>query len=556
MERLTGLNALHYMGVQARTPPEFLIDKRAPTVNDYKDYFVGTFWLHMPDQDLWLLVAKTNNQGIWIKFAAGDVMRTLSDNIGTEVGPDVLGNIALTGVAPLKTTALPGAWTMHIETDGTLAVTYTTDSGNATAAASVLNVLGGLNIETSGLGNTVTVSTITLPEGVLFIDATGVFTSLGDGLDGQVLIAATGGDPIWGNITSTDTSVLIANGPNTIDLSVSSFPITGIGFYNIGMTVDVGATTMTIHSADGTAFSATNKGLISFASKATPGTFTRLEVTANVSMAWSDMDGNNMGSETAKAWADNMPIYVYAVMNEAEDALTFGLARMPHHGASGVLANIGTPAVANANSELSLFLFESVTIADYDDTPVVVLGSLKAQKAITTDAWTFLAVKGGDTGIDGFQYGTSFAFPPLQNGAVNNHMYVDAGTVPTWVDSHYNYGISNDGYLSIDFACNQLQVIGVSSGTTALWLMIPLSGTLVRRAGVGGVADQSVSVAAQRGIYDILYIDSLLANGYSGIQAIKNAGRRLRAGDFDTTNTFNAQYFGAHCYMMVNNQLP
>ncbi len=40
----------------------------------------------------------------------------------------------------------------------TLATTYHTDSGNAVPAANILNILGGTGIDTSGAGNTVTIS--------------------------------------------------------------------------------------------------------------------------------------------------------------------------------------------------------------------------------------------------------------------------------------------------------------------------------------------------------------------------------------------------------------
>jgi len=43
--RLSGINTLAYMGTEANTPPQFVIEKRAPTPNDLKNWRIGTIWL-------------------------------------------------------------------------------------------------------------------------------------------------------------------------------------------------------------------------------------------------------------------------------------------------------------------------------------------------------------------------------------------------------------------------------------------------------------------------------------------------------------------------------
>lgn len=130
----------------------------------------------------------------------------------------------------------PGTIDLIAVGEGGGIITVETDNGNATQNAGIINVLGGTNINTTGVGNTVTVNlnnSITLNnglnlsgdltltgviDGVLQADGVGVI-SASRGTDGQVLIGQTGANPVWGNITSTDGSITINNGPHSIDLS-------------------------------------------------------------------------------------------------------------------------------------------------------------------------------------------------------------------------------------------------------------------------------------------------------------------------------------------------
>ena len=44
--RLSGLNPLAYMGVEPLTPPALVVQQTmTPTVNDFQNFNVGTFWL-------------------------------------------------------------------------------------------------------------------------------------------------------------------------------------------------------------------------------------------------------------------------------------------------------------------------------------------------------------------------------------------------------------------------------------------------------------------------------------------------------------------------------
>ncbi len=80
---------------------------------------------------------------------------------------------------------------------------YVTDSGTATESNNSINVLGGDLINTAGSGDTVTIN-------------------LDRGTDGQIIIGATGSASAYANVTSSDDSLIITEGPNTLDIITGS----------------------------------------------------------------------------------------------------------------------------------------------------------------------------------------------------------------------------------------------------------------------------------------------------------------------------------------------
>lgn len=96
---------------------------------------------------------------------APGVTETLTGNTGGPVGPDGANNINIVGDGTTVTVAgNPGTSTLTISTGGHVATTYIEDSGTATPALGLLNVLGGnsvgnpvININTIGSGLTIEV---------------------------------------------------------------------------------------------------------------------------------------------------------------------------------------------------------------------------------------------------------------------------------------------------------------------------------------------------------------------------------------------------------------
>lgn len=193
--RLTGLNPLAYLGVDAVTPPQIIIEERDPTEADRKNYYIGAMWIFRGTDRVWMLVALARGVATWVLVQPGSG--------GVEI----------------------------IETESGIAIPNAMDE---------FEVLGGVNMNTAGAGNTVTINlnnslsiagslTIqSLAAGVVQTDATGLFFS-SVGTDGQVLIGG-GTEPNWANITSA--TLTITNGPNSIDLSA---PATGATDFQTGM---------------------------------------------------------------------------------------------------------------------------------------------------------------------------------------------------------------------------------------------------------------------------------------------------------------------------------
>ncbi len=220
-QRLNGQNPLAYMGVDAGQPTDFITDTRDPLTSDYRNVFLGAWWLNTSTNALWYLVSLKSSSATWLKLSSAGQLITLTGNTGGPIMGDSARNINIvSGSSAFTITGNPGTNTLTITSNGTIGTQYDTDSGNAVPSAGVLNIVGGLNINTSGSGNTVIIKTPTLAEGIDYANSSHVFTSLSKGTNGQILIGATAGIPAWANITSAGGTVTITNSSNAIDLEV------------------------------------------------------------------------------------------------------------------------------------------------------------------------------------------------------------------------------------------------------------------------------------------------------------------------------------------------
>lgn len=231
-QRLNGLNPLSYLGFDAVQPTEIIIRNRNPLTSDYRNVYLGTWWLNTATNDLFYLAALRNSMASWINISSSSSgIQTLTANSGGPVSPTA-GNINIVGdgttievtgfpgssslvVSAIGTTLIssltgntggavfptaeninivgsgtidivgnPGTSTLTISQSGTVASSFPTDSGTAIPTAGTLNVIGAAGLSTQGVGNTVTIigtgdlaqSFITSPPTGTAIPSAGVLT--------------------------------------------------------------------------------------------------------------------------------------------------------------------------------------------------------------------------------------------------------------------------------------------------------------------------------------------------------------------------------------------
>jgi len=160
--RLTGLNPLAYMGVNAGSPPNIQQYDRAPTTDDYRKFIVGDMWIDRSSTPLsvYMLVKKALNastkvvEGTWIELASGIFASSFPTDSGTAI--PVAGVLNVLGGTGVDTSGSGNTVTVTAATD--VATTYTADVGSAAPTANVLTVSGTAGISTSGAGSTLTIS--------------------------------------------------------------------------------------------------------------------------------------------------------------------------------------------------------------------------------------------------------------------------------------------------------------------------------------------------------------------------------------------------------------
>ena len=216
-QRLNGLFPLSYLGVVPVSPPNFIIDNRAPTINDSKNFYIGDLWLDISTQppnsaNLWMLVSLVGNVATWVNFQSGSLL-TLTGNSGGPVSPDGASNINVLGDGTTITiVGNPGTNTLTVSAIGTgLVSTLTGNSGGA------VSPLAG-NINTVGDGTTITIvgnpGTHTLTASTI---GTGVMSSLTGDSGGPVF-------PLAGNtnILGTSGTITVIGNPGTHTLTINT----------------------------------------------------------------------------------------------------------------------------------------------------------------------------------------------------------------------------------------------------------------------------------------------------------------------------------------------
>ncbi len=242
-----------------------------------------------------------------------------------------------------------------------------------------------------------------------------------------------GKDPTTGNFGEMwYLSKIVANVAYWIRITPQGF-VPVVGVVNIGFSYNSGTGTFTVHGQDGSALSINNPAFVTLQDKSDPGRLVTVPVTANQDFiddnGASEIIGNLFGLTTSVATIVNIPFYLYAVCNDAEDAISFMISRFPNATSAPVSAKIGKPTSAVASTQGSFFAMENITVGQYDLNPCVSIGSFRMMMSAADD-WTVQALAARD-GIGHFQEGIPFGFPRGQFGAASAKIFKDnGGTAP------------------------------------------------------------------------------------------------------------------------------
>jgi hypothetical protein len=215
---------------------------------------------------------------------------------------------------------------------------------------------------------------------------------------------------------------------------------------------------VTIASRDGTALSASNKGLIYLHSTTTLGAQKLIEITANQTLSVTTMTNNLLGTSAGSAWSEFFfPLYIYAVADVTETNVIFMACRLNHLRYSPVSTKIGTPSSADANTQGSMFAFSNITVADYAETPCVCIGSVMSTKD-ASEAYTVQSPLQLATGAGVFPFEKQIAISRLPRGMYDaiaaRHFRPNGGTAPNYGTSIVQYALRNEGVVWVSYNFN------------------------------------------------------------------------------------------------------
>lgn len=237
-------------------------------------------------------------------------------------------------------------------------------------------------------------------------------------------------------------------------------------YYVENLSLLISGGTITVAGGDGTALGASNPGYICLPSNSTPGELVLYTIAANQVMTNTEMNGNLLGTTASVAWANNKPLYLYAISNDNEDSIAFAWGAIPNITVSPVSTEIGDPSSAVADEQYSLYSFDDITETSYDANNCFAIGSCTATKD-ASDVWTFNALAEGVTGIGLFGENIWYTYPLAVHGAATGtHVYANAGTEPAYNDpDRYRYNMKRDGICRIFTHLNGVSTPGTGTQT-------------------------------------------------------------------------------------------
>lgn len=211
-KRRSGIDPLSYLGVDPVTPPMLVIESRAPTANDYASFNVGTLWvIESPTRQIWMLIDKDAGTADWVQIYPAGGGAGGASNFQTDVGVaiQVAGNLDVLGGSNINTAGVGQIITVNLEDSviliGSLTAGTSLLSGTTITAGTSINAgtsVNAMTTVTGGTGITATTGNITAATGDVVATAGDVTATAGDlnalvgtvnALNAELTVAA--GDP-------------------------------------------------------------------------------------------------------------------------------------------------------------------------------------------------------------------------------------------------------------------------------------------------------------------------------------------------------------------------
>lgn len=300
------------------------------------------------------------------------------------------------------------------------------------------------------------------------VDSNGFATLIAPTTDGQLLIGHTANGKPSINTLTPGAGISIQNLPGQIIISAESTPGGGASVTNLGINYNAGTGVFKVTSADGTALSASNNATATFQSKSSPGYLVTVSIEADQDFiddnGTSEIIGNTFGKTSGVAWGNDLPFFLYAVLNDDEDAVAFMISLNPSATSSPAAANIGAPDDAVATNQDSFWSLENIDETVYDENPCICIGAFRMQMSAADD-WTVQTLSAAD-GIGQYHAETTFTLPAGQMGAASGtYITSNAGTEPIFNTNGMKYKITRGGQCIYHFNGQNAGTAGVGAQT-------------------------------------------------------------------------------------------
>ena len=319
------------------------------------------------------------------------------------------------------------------------------------------------------------------------------------------------------------------------------------GASNLGISYDGGTGAFTVLSSDGTDLSATNPSYVRIGDPSTPGEQVVIKVTSNATfdddVGSGDLDGNLFGHTTGDVWGQDIPFFLYAIINDSGDTIQFAISKDPRAKYTPAAASMGQIGAATADAYNAFWVINSgLTFGDYDGNPCVLLGCFRMQLNQTggTDRWTVQALEDID-GIGRFFQGVRFTVPTGTQGADASTYFIDrsgSDTVPTFASGGLTYQIGLDGRCEakLDLTSNN----NAASGTGQVTFIAPYPLGISQNVWI-----ETRFVDDSGGTLTLYYAESWGGEAYADTLTATDGGSTaspLTYADIDTNDSLQAKW--------------